>query len=1195
MTKLMHKAALAAIALAAGAAVADAAVPSRLKQHEGFPFMPKVEAPAGMFTSALKSTAPAGMHKVAPPQILAGADETGFLQAPDGTRWFYTGNYTYEEIKHEYYTERILRAFEYDIYDQDFTLVGTIRDTPALAEGQSRFAQFELCTQVTQKFVNSDSKYEVAVAFQINSGSDYFLEASTKFYSIGGAKTDEGNDVAVLTVPGYPVDYLNAAPDRWSENFFFTFLEELVPAEDFNPDTENFDEAYDAYIMAFTQKLSIYKWGGWGAPAKIQELNVPRACLPGDGSNAPFMMSKLNSDGKPVFLLQQYEKSLFINKIDLGGSDDDSDEDDKYAGYDKQTPDNKLNIDIYTLDNLYASKLTKSGSTTIQCTTSEGGYRFYAVGGLRGTDDFDFKAYGASGDMPGYLVTVDDYTFGGSDEYISSYYIHNPAGELVKPVFEYSENYINLPASSGFEAQTLFIQLSSGGYTFTAVDLPSGNQALVLPQVVDGEAITANIARYVADGDYQYVTVLAQDELDNDLNVNKRVAWIDRSGSIVGVDRINVGRNVPVVQVALDESILSPYYFNTDDKREYMVILQRYVNAAGGESETKEEFHVISTDGHILLSGDPSIGTLISVMPLEGSPNRLDLVYNTGNGFTQQIFELPLEKFAGGEGTAEKPYLIATPGDLNLIVDKPAAHYALTANIDASALNFNSVANFTGSLDGRGHIISGLHITAAGDNAGMFASTGDGARIVNLNLTNPVVDATGTQTAGVLIGAAGLNNTISEVNIYGAQVSGENATTFGTIAGRAVGSTAISLSSVVNAEINLPGALAAGIVGETRTGASIDACAFNGVIEAASAAGIVGELHTDSHVKNCHVAAELYGELSVGGIVASSARGKVFNNYVEGMVSLESDATEGLSLGGVVAVLSPDWEQNATDAIVSHNVVAADLLVGAPEGADVKAHRIVGRSIVDQIDPEGEITFDAEKCLADNYAVADAIDETIGAENAASTEGLTIAADDLTADKFSELGFAFGNSVESPWAAAGTEVALYIERAYLLLTPEIQVVAGEVFTVDLHMIKNPEITVEEFIEDFLCEFDAEHLEMTGNADIADGVLSIEFMAKKIASSTISLTHGGTQCSVAVTSISGISDITVDGGAAAPSISFDGATVAAAGCRIELFSLQGVAVAAATDSLSTENLAAGLYIALARDAEGRSATRKIAVK
>ena len=143
MTKLTHKIVLATLALASVAAPdADARIRQNLRPQEGFTFMPEAKAPAGLFTSALQSEKKGcAMKKAAPIAVLEGTDETGMLNAPDGSTWFYTGNYIIEEIKHEYYTERVKKGFEYTIYDQNLKVLGTVRDLLPLREGQTRIAQ----------------------------------------------------------------------------------------------------------------------------------------------------------------------------------------------------------------------------------------------------------------------------------------------------------------------------------------------------------------------------------------------------------------------------------------------------------------------------------------------------------------------------------------------------------------------------------------------------------------------------------------------------------------------------------------------------------------------------------------------------------------------------------------------------------------------------------------------------------------------------------------------------------------------------------------------------------------------------------------------------------------------------------------------------------------------------------------------
>lgn len=80
--------------------------------------------------------------------------------------------------------------------------------------------------------------------------------------------------------------------------------------------------------------------------------------------------------------------------------------------------------------------------------------------------------------------------------------------------------------------------------------------------------------------------------------------------------------------------------------------------------------------------------------------------------------------FAGGSGTKEDPYLIATADQLNAVRRGMDKHYMLVADIDLSSwgnwtplggnpayeYNGRDCVRFTGSLNGNGHVISGMTI-----------------------------------------------------------------------------------------------------------------------------------------------------------------------------------------------------------------------------------------------------------------------------------------------------------------------------------------------------------------------------------------------------------------------------------------------------------------------------------------------------
>ncbi|AWB07313.1 hypothetical protein A6A40_19905 (plasmid) [Azospirillum humicireducens] len=119
---------------------------------------------------------------------------------------------------------------------------------------------------------------------------------------------------------------------------------------------------------------------------------------------------------------------------------------------------------------------------------------------------------------------------------------------------------------------------------------------------------------------------------------------------------------------------------------------------------------------------------------------------------------------AGSDGIAA----ITNLHQLQLIDANPTGSYRLDADIDAQATSGADAAGiwgtggfaplagagFTGSFDGRGHLIRGLTINRpASDDVGLFGKIGTGGMVSNVGL-----DATGAVTGGNRVGAiAGTN------------------------------------------------------------------------------------------------------------------------------------------------------------------------------------------------------------------------------------------------------------------------------------------------------------------------------------------------------------------------------------------------------------------------------------------------------
>ncbi|MBR1684210.1 MAG: hypothetical protein IJ708_03665 [Clostridia bacterium] len=146
--------------------------------------------------------------------------------------------------------------------------------------------------------------------------------------------------------------------------------------------------------------------------------------------------------------------------------------------------------------------------------------------------------------------------------------------------------------------------------------------------------------------------------------------------------------------------------------------------------------------------------------------------------------------FAGGSGTADDPWQIATAEQLNLVRNFLSGHYVLVDDIDLSAYEnwdpigaFQSKSDapedaevphpdyaFTGTFDGAGHTISNLKVSAAFPmGAGLFgcaSGTESGeAYIGNFTLEN--VNVSGFYLVGGAVGLQFMNCKVSDIALQG--------------------------------------------------------------------------------------------------------------------------------------------------------------------------------------------------------------------------------------------------------------------------------------------------------------------------------------------------------------------------------------------------------------------------------------------
>lgn len=1126
--------------------------------------------------------------------VFTGIEYFDYLEAPDGSVWYATGEFDFETISHEAYTQKTLKGFKYTIYDSYFQKIGEIKDVIEYKDDEVRAVQYEIASVVTQKFFNYDNNYEVIFSLGMNTTS-YENRYYSYAYSIGGEKDADGNDVPIMEFQGTLCDAVDSSTDSWSENFYLSFSYE--EKDESKVDSEN----YLDYLSTFKMVIDTYKKASYsGGPTRIAQKKIRLMDLPGDQMSTSPMLS-FASEGKAYFVYQQYEKSFFVDPT--GWTDESLSEDNhliveinSIGAYDQALKEEKR-ISIPT-DQTF-------GDDKVLCT-------YYGAGHLGYNEDIV-----KDGDDYKVVIAKQKYISGNDDATTDSYYIYNSDGEVEKTLAEDIVGFMGLSDVPGYDHQYMFITVTNMGYMLSFVDVPSGDVAAMFTNIVDGYSLSSYVDRVPAALGYKYA-FKAMNPISEDGCSIERVVWLDADGKVIGVDKINLGKDVANAMMLMSQNVLSPYYCNTDDEHEYMFFIKKYrPNGAAGTDTHMVITAANSYDVLLDLTADAEKGELRQVAPVTMPQNNTLLaIYEKNNAYNVDAYSLPFTRFVGGDGTVDNPYLIATPGDFREIGKSLSSHYRIVNDIDFSEYTMSTFKGaFVGSVDGGGYTLSNIDLTGL---TGIFDYLSEGASVKNLNLYKVKVDCSGSSLAGTLASSA-LGTKIDNVHVYAldAKASDDTSTDFGGIVGRATNFSVISNSSV-NGVIDMPGSSVGGIVGETRTSSSVKASSFIGtIIGATEVGGIVGSAsNSGDSFTDCHVDAALTARNTVGGIAGASSRAAITRCYVEGSIKAVGGEARwydnGPCAGGVVGSLGADTGNSSlpegdgssekVNPITNCFVNLSSLEGYTPElpeeypGQQATIHRIAGRSnanyepdIVGEDedwnpiygDPRGE-----ESAISNNYAVASL---ALGAEDATAehntVEGKSVDASELSAEWFKNtLGLVYGTSVDAPWRdVADNDPALYHEAASIIDPVEISVMEGNEFDINVFLVRAVPFTEEEFIDNFTYECSDESVvDMTGSMNYADGVAAIGFKALKPGKATI--TMFGSKCEVTVIhdETLGIGNIADASEGVVVIAGTNSITVknAAEGAAVEVYTLAGVKVFATVATGAADinvDVTSGLYI------------------
>ena len=1012
-----------------------------------------------------------GMPAVEAERTLPASNSVNYLNGPDGTTWTYTIDHTV--------VSGYIQSVDVRVYNGKQEKVGEFTDSfEALDHTTFNGVNYvQLNPLITQKFFNSDNHYEVMLFVHVVT-TDYQGYYFNDVFSLGTGEK-------IGTVPGNQVLGQNTATDAWSENWTLVFQRDSTETVG-----EGEEEIYTTYF-------DVYKKAGWSTPyTKVHTFKMDYALISGASENAiPIMMQKHN--GQLCYVTAQFEKEFFDPTI-------------PWEQEPVVQPDNAFVLTLYN------QSFDIVATTRIPCEVEdESVFTSPFMGGLRYNDDVAFDFFPEADTA--YIVSFANFR-SLAEEFKYSYYVYDLNGNRIKTIATNAETASALSDVRGQEEQYCFVYPDDANATFRFVNLPSCEEVLQLPSSLSGNMLSASMDRYPVGNSYQYVVSVSNGDVDAENNVYHSMAWLNANGTLNHIDKVNLGKDIRLAQANVDARVMDPYIFNTDAAREYMFLVKRA--RTSGSTATDELLYIVNADGTLLLELGPDdtkgLLSYITLLNADTEPILAVTYYSSAKAaYTPMFIDLPLNSLAG-EGTAEKPYEIATAGDFRQIKANLKAHYRIVNDIDFDNVPFAGInGDFKGVLDGQNHVLSNLVL----EDNGLFKIMQDSAVVKNLRLYSPVLSLNRSSKVGFIANhIASLPDvkahcTVSNVYIYNAKV--ENGEAFdgqiGGIAGSMALGSEISQCALFDADIVLSeDATAGGIVGSVNTGSKVLACAFTGSLSAGVTAGIVGECSaTDALISNCHSNANLVGTGVVAGIIGETNRSRISNCYAEGTLAAKGGRFHTY-VGGIAGSVQ-------VPATVAKDTVIANCLVGIggfvlPENAkDVVAHRIVGYTRGDEKMEDWDVTNDwtdedwdayyaGEKEIPyvmgkpdiayfGNYVTSDlaVVDESVLAKDS-TVEGATLPASDMTVAFMESHLFQFGETLSAPWVYAPAPYLWYENAvAGLLVNPEhSNLFVGETLDVTFTLLhgKGAEIKVateSAFLSIEKQEADGENLHVTVKA------------------------------------------------------------------------------------------------------------------
>jgi hypothetical protein len=199
---------------------------------------------------------------------------------------------------------------------------------------------------------------------------------------------------------------------------------------------------------------------------------------------------------------------------------------------------------------------------------------------------------------------------------------------------------------------------------------------------------------------------------------------------------------------------------------------------------------------------------------------------------------------------------ISTPAELALVTQNPGEDFELVNDIDLTGVAFAGLCSpespFTGTFDGKGHVVKGLNYNNAATNFFGFFRKAVGATIKNLGIEEASIIANGD--VGAIAGCAD-NTRIEQCYVSDSYIEGDDRS--GAIVGSLYYGAVITDCYAVNASVKARSWQTGGIAAVTREGGgSILNTYYSGIVvgNAGNTCGILGLVHDPAdniRVENC--------------------------------------------------------------------------------------------------------------------------------------------------------------------------------------------------------------------------------------------------------------------------------------------------------------------------------------------------------